>query len=138
MFEIASATLEDVPSMSRIIFETYRGNRNSMANYMYPTESQAMLAWRIKTMARKFHDPAVFYQKVTDVSTGEIVAYARWQSPHPRAVEEDRNMKEQRKNLESFPKGSNVELAKAYDSALNAKMAKYADPEKDYGEENSS
>ena len=89
-------------------------------------------------MTKAFYNPATFYHKITDISTGEIVAYAHWQFPYSGPVENDKDVDEQPNRMESFPEGSNIALVKGYYSALDDKMAKYADPEKDYGEQDSS
>lgn len=132
-FEVAPATLEDVPGMAAVIVEAYRGNRESMANYMYPTQSPVMLPWRMKEMTREIlSDPAYSYVKVTDTSAGVIVAYARWQSPHK--PQEEKNERSEGAEVEGWPQGSNVPLVKAFFAALDGKSKQYVDPEKDYGE----
>lgn len=132
-FEVALATLKDVPDMSAVVLEAYRGNRNTMANYMYPTQSPVMLPWRMKSMTRQIlKDPTNIYVKVTDTSSGVIAAYARWQSPHK--LQEEKNENTEGTEVEQWPQGSQVPLVKEYYAALDAKSEKYVDIEKDYGE----
>ncbi|MCJ1264625.1 hypothetical protein MMC22_004499, partial [Lobaria immixta] len=122
-FEVALATLKDVPDMSAVILEAYRGNRNTMANYMYPTQSPVMLPWRMKSMTREIlKDPTYIYVKVTDTSSG--------QSPHK--LQEEKNENTEGTEVEQWPQGSQVPLVKEYYAALDAKSEKYVDTEKDY------
>ena len=103
-----------------------------MTSRFFPgVHPSAVQRWRIQQLSTAFQDNNRRFVRITEGASKHIVAYARWQLPHPQ--KDNKGSKHDDELHESsLPADANVRLMKAFGKAMDDKRAKLVNVEKDY------
>jgi hypothetical protein len=143
-FVLACCVPEDVEQMIDVNLRAFKDDY--FGSFCFPDSSIARderRRWLRERFLLTMTRPEIRNIKVTEVSTGRIAAWARWQYPYKFSEEEkvererERQQKENERakgTLQEWPLGSNVEVCDFKFGQLYYLMHKHVDPEDMYGE----
>lgn len=77
-FSVARCTPADIPQMISCYNAAFLSTNFT---YWWPADLEVMRRWTEGRFRLRFHDPSEHHFKVSDVATGQIVAWARWVVP---------------------------------------------------------
>ena len=131
-YTLSAATEADIPALGPITYAAFQNDPQNMTSRFFPgVHPSAVQRWRIRQLSTAFQDKSYRFVKITEGTNKRIVAYARWQFPHPRKDNEG-NKHDDELNESSLPEGANVRLMKAFGKAVDDKRAELMNVEKDY------
>ncbi|KAI1389380.1 acyl-CoA N-acyltransferase [Hypoxylon trugodes] len=78
-FTISRCTAADVDELGEIYYDSFKTDKRN--TFWWPVEKEPMVAWMHRRNSRKIGDSSMRHFKVTDVQSGEIAAFARWDIP---------------------------------------------------------
>lgn len=143
-FVISACEPADVEQMIAVYNRAFEHNYFSLYTFppsqIDPVEKHRWLKQRFLTSMSK---PEMRNFKVTEVSTGNIAAWARWGFPHTftekeKAEKEREKRENERRKLEGtyeeWPWGSNLEVCDAKFGALERLRNQNVDQENTYGQ----
>ena len=129
---LSAATEADIPALSRITYAAFQNDPLNMTSRFFPgVHPSAIQRWRIQQFTTAFRDKSYRFVKITEGISKLVVAYARWQFPHPRKDNEG-NKHDDELNESSLPEDANVRLIKAFGKAMDDKRTELMNVEKDY------
>ena len=88
-----------------------------MSYWIFSQDNErAIFEWRLQGIVKTFEsNPHCAYTKVVDSTTGNIVAFALWEAPHPPETEEEET-KDKGDKDDHLPEGTNVRLLHDFDA----------------------
>lgn len=138
LFPLTQCTPADIPEMHKIWQSAF--SKNPVHYLMFPKtiDPDEELAWYLKRASGQISRPEIKVLKITDVKTGKLVAFARWQFPHvkkPEEKKEEEKTEEEKKEEQKseWPRGTNVALCDEKFGGLDRWRETYVDPESTYG-----
>jgi len=126
VFELKTASLEDIDEIAHIQYVTYKDDIFMVAA-VGNVDPVVVQDWYKQYFKRTFAKPGTRYFKVVDTDTGKIASFSKWRYPHaPLAEEED--------ELSDIPppEGANLELFKAHFGRAGEMQRKYIELDKNY------
>lgn len=78
-FVMSRCTPADVNAIAEVYYEGFLSDpRNT---FWWPPEKEDMIAWNRRRVRHKMADRTTRHFKITDVQSGDVVAFARWDIP---------------------------------------------------------
>jgi hypothetical protein len=142
-FVLAHCVPEDIEEMIDVNLRAFKDDY--FGNFTFPDaeiRTEERRRWLRARFLRTMATPENRNFKVTEVSTGRIVAWARWYFPYTFSAEEkaEREREEQEREkaradgtLQKWPIGANVEACDVKFGELDRLMKKHVDLEDMYG-----
>ena len=131
-YTVSTATEADIPALGPITYAAFQNDPQNMTSRVFPNvDSSAIQTRREQQLRTAFRDKSCQSVKITEGRNQKIVAYARWQFPHPWNNNEG-NKHDNELNTSSLPEGANVRLMKAFGKAMDEKRVELVSVEKDY------
>lgn len=135
-FPISPCTIDDIDSLYAVYLAAF--SLFEVHDLLYPPSTydhEDSAVWFRKRVIQQLSQPEIHWFKITDASTGQVVAIARWGYPHVRPPKKEEEKTEELKKLaeaSAWPKGTNVKLANAKFGRLGVWREKYIDWENTY------
>ncbi|RYP33590.1 hypothetical protein DL767_004705 [Monosporascus sp. MG133] len=124
-FIMARPTEADIEAMADVYFEAFELDRGN--TYWWSPDRAAQLAWSRRRVERKMRDPSVRHFKITDVASGDLVAWARWNVPEGKeavfgAVADATATAPA---VTDYPEGADPELCRGFFDAVDGMQKKW-------------
>jgi hypothetical protein len=142
-FVISPCVPSDIEQMISVYTRAFENNYFGLYTFppsqIDPAEKHRWLKHRFLTSMSK---PEMRNFKITDVSTGNIAAWARWGFPHAYTEEEKAKKEKEKQEIErrteegtyeEWPRGANLEVCDAKFGALERIRDQNVDWENTYG-----
>lgn len=113
-FVLSPVTADDVESMIAVYEAAFASNPLSSLLFPKSIKPEVKAAWLRKRFLGYLAKPEIRQFKVTETSTGKLVAWSRWAFPYVLSPEEkekrrkEEEEKAQKDPKESYPDGANV------------------------------
>ncbi|KAI0881644.1 acyl-CoA N-acyltransferase [Annulohypoxylon maeteangense] len=78
-FSISRCTIADVDDLAEIYYCAFQVDRRN--TFWWSEDKEAMMTWMKRRIRKKMADRSTRHFKVTDVQSGEMVAFTRWDIP---------------------------------------------------------
>jgi hypothetical protein len=78
-FVISHCVLEDVDNIERIYYDAFKEDPGN--SHWWSPSRESMVKWMRQRVLKKMADNQVRHFKITDVQSGDLVAFARWDIP---------------------------------------------------------
>lgn len=77
-FTLSRLTAADVEGLIEVYYVAFQGDKR---NTFWWSDRERMMEWMRRRVRRKMDDRSVRHFKITDVKSGDLVAFARWDIP---------------------------------------------------------
>ncbi|KAI1842179.1 hypothetical protein JX266_011587 [Neoarthrinium moseri] len=78
-FAISYCTLVDLDALAEVYYEAFKANPGN--THWWSPSRESMMAWMRRRMTPKFRDRNIRHFKITDIESGDLVAWSRWDIP---------------------------------------------------------
>lgn len=143
-FSLSECTVEDVPGMIQVYNNSFASDY--LGSYTFPRSAigdEEINRWLTARFTNLFSKPETRTFKITEDSTGKVVAFLRWAFPYtfteeekaerPKEKAEKKKLREELGYDPTWPKGANLEICDLKFGGLDAFKEKYVDEKETYG-----
>jgi hypothetical protein len=146
-FVLAPCLPEDIDQMIDVYLNAFKDDY--FGSFTFPRSNipeDEMYQWLRNRFLKTLRTPEYRCFKVTEVSTGRIGAWVRWQYPHTLSEEQKAEKKREKEReerekaegkLQKWPRGANLEVCDIKFGWLDRMREKNVDVENMYGTSNS-